>query len=218
MPKDVYVRALPKAEVTASLHAAQYALRAFDTGSCKRILDVGCGDAFFEERYPRRFCGLDVERSRLSESHRRGVGNLVLGSAEALPFAAASFDGVLMKDVLEHFYLEQAFAIIDEVTRVLAVKGLLVITTAKDTQSFWDKPDHVRPYSNKWVRRVLVEELHHYELVTARELSGGIRGFGKLHLGWLAHALAHYLGVRNTHGIVVLQRTAPRTQRETEYR
>ena len=207
MPKEVYVRALPKAEVTASLYAAKYALQAFDTGSCKRILDLGCGDAFFEERYPRRFIGLDVELIRLSESHKRGVGNLILGSAEALPFATASFDGILMKDVLEHFYLEQTFCIVDEVTRVLAVEGLLVITTTKNSQSFWDKPDHVRPYSNKWLRRVLVEELKHYMLVAARELSGGISGFGKLHLEWLAHALAHYLGIHNTHGIVVLQKT-----------
>jgi len=207
MPQEVYVRALPKAKVTASLYATRYALQAFDTGRCKRVLDLGCGDAFFEERYPQRFIGLDVESRRLSEAHRRGVSNLILGSAGALPFAAGSFDGVLMKDVLEHFYLEQAFAILDQVMRVLAVEGLLVVTTTKSDQSFWDKPDHVRPYSNKWVRRVLVEELHQYRLVAARELSGGIRGFGKLHLEWLAHALAHHLGIRNTHGIVVLQKT-----------
>lgn len=207
MVNRVYVRALPRAHTTARLYATKYALRAFDTGRCKRILDVGCGDAFFEERYPHRFVGLDVELARLTESRGRGVPNLLLGSAEALPFAPASFDGVLMKDVLEHFYLEQVFAILSEVTRVLAADGLLVITTTKDAQSFWDKPDHIRPYSNKWVRRVLVEELQRYRLVSARELSGGIRGFGKLRLEWLAHALAHYLGICNTHGIIVLQKT-----------
>ncbi len=206
MPKEVYVRALPKAELTATLYTTRYAVQAFDRNSCERILDIGCGDAFFEERYPRRFVGLDVEPTRLSESHKRGVGNLVLGSAEALPFAAASFDGILMKDVLEHLYLEQVFCILDEATRVLAADGLLVITTTKDTQNFWDKPDHVRPYSNQWVRRVLVDEVKRYRFIAARELSGGIRGFGKLHLEWLTHALAHYLGIRNTHGIVVLQK------------
>ena len=210
MPQEAYVRALPKAEITPSLYSARYALRAFDRGLCKRILDLGCGDSFFEEHDPQRFVGLDVELARLTVAHNRGVGKLVLGSGEALPFAAASFDGILMKDVLEHFYLEQAFVIVDEVTRVLAVEGLLVITTTKNVQSFWDKPDHVRPYSNKWIRRVLVEELQHYRLVAAQELSGGIPGFGKLHLEWLAHALAHHLGIRNTHGIVVLQKTSSR--------
>jgi hypothetical protein len=54
---------------------------------------------------------------------------------------------------------------------------------------------------------VLVEELKHYRLVATQELSGGIRGFGKLHLEWLVRALAHHLGIHNTHGIVVLQKT-----------
>jgi ubiquinone/menaquinone biosynthesis C-methylase UbiE len=201
-----YIRALPEAQVTASLYTTNYALKVFDANCCRRILDLGCGDAFFEERYPERFIGLDVEAERVSQAHHRGAHNLILGSAEALPFVDASFDGVLMKDVLEHFYLEQAFRILREVTRVLQLDGVLVITTTKDTQIFWDKPDHVRPYSNKWVRRVLVQEVGQYRLVAARELSGGIRGFGKLRLEWLAHALAHRFGIRSTHGIIALKR------------
>lgn len=205
--RETYVRALPTASVVPSLYTAKYALRAFDMGLCKRILDLGCGDSFFEENYPQRFVGLDVELARLSMAHNRGVGGLIRGTGEALPFATGSFDGVLMKDVLEHFYLEQAFVILEEVTRVLALEGLLVITSTKNVQSFWDKPDHVRPYSNKWIRRVLVEELQRYRLVASQELSGGIRGFGRLDLEWLAHVLAQRLGFRNTHGIVVLQRS-----------
>jgi len=206
MPDAGFIRSLPKAEVTASLYTTRYALKMFDTDSCKRILDLGCGDAFFEERYPERFIGIDVDVARLGQSHKRGVSNLLFGTAEALPFADGSFDGVLMKDVLEHFYLEQAFRILHEVTRVLESEGVLVITTTKNAQIFWDKPDHVRPYSNKWVHRVLVKEMGQYELVAARELSGGIRGFGKLHLERLTHALADHFGIRNTHGIIALRR------------
>lgn len=206
MSDSGYIRALPEAEVTKSLYTTRYALKMFNANSCKHILDLGCGDAFFEEQYPERFIGLDVETERVSQAHQRGVHNLVLGSAEALPFVDASFDGVLMKDVLEHFYLEQAFRILHEVTRILQLDGVLVITTTKNTQIFWDKPDHVRPYSNKWVRRVLVQEVGQYRLIAAQELSGGIRGFGKLRLEWVAHALAHHFGIRSTHGIIALKR------------
>ena len=206
MSDSGYIRALPEADITASLYTTRYALKMFDAHSCRRILDLGCGDAFFEERYPERFIGLDVEAERVSRAHHRGAQNLILGSAETLPFADASLDGVLMKDVLEHFYLEQAFRILREVTRVLQPDGVLVVTTTKDTQIFWDKPDHVRPYSNKWVRRVLVQEVGQYRLIAARELSGGIRGFGKLRLEWLAHSLAHRFGIRSTHGIIALKR------------
>jgi ubiquinone/menaquinone biosynthesis C-methylase UbiE len=206
MSDSSYIRALPKAEITASLYTTRYALKIFDASRCKRILDLGCGDAFFEERYPERFVGLDVEVERVSQARHRGAQKLALGSADALPFVNASFDGVLMKDFLEHFYLEQAFRILHEATRVLESEGILVITTTKDKQIFWDKPDHVRPYSNKWVHRVLVQELEQYRLIAARELSGGIRGFGKLRLEWLAHTLAHRFGIRNTHGVIALMR------------
>lgn len=207
MSSSEYVRALPKAQVTASLYTTRFALQVFDRHACQRVLDVGCGDAFFEERYARRFVGIDIDLARLIGARQREVASLVLGNAESLPFPSSAFDGVLLKDVLEHFCLEQAFRILHELWRVLQPRGILVVTTTKDCQEFWDKPDHVRPYSNKWVRRVLVQELGQYELVEARELSGGIPGFGRLRLEWLAHTLADRLGLRNTHGIIALRKT-----------
>ncbi len=201
-----FVRAWPQAQVSARLYTTRYAVAMFDQAQCRRILDVGCGDAYFEERYPERFVGMDIEMPRLRLAHERGVQLLVLGSADHLPYAPECFDGVLMKDVLEHFYLEAAFHILHEVSRVLKPGGTLIVTTTKNVQSFWDKPDHVRPYSNKWVKRVLVDELNLYKLVAAQELSGGIRGFGRLGLEWLTHALANRCGFRNTHGILTLRR------------
>jgi ubiquinone/menaquinone biosynthesis C-methylase UbiE len=206
MTRSGYIRSQPRAEVTPSLYTTRYALELFNRRSCKRILDLGCGEAFFEERYPERFVGIDIDTVRLVQAHERAVPNLILGNGENLPFVDASFDGALLKDVLEHFYLEEAFRVLREVSRILKTDGTLVVTTTKDTQSFWDKPDHVRPYSNKWVRRVLVQELGKYELIAARELSGGIRVFGKLHLESLGHALADHFGIRNTHGIITLRK------------
>lgn len=206
MTSSSYVRTLPRAEITAALYASRYALATFDRAGCRRILDLGCGDAYFEERFPERFIGIDIEATRLSQAHTRGASHLILGSAERLPYHTGAFDGMLMKDVLEHFGLEDAFRVLHEVSRVLKTGGILVLTTWKDCQPFWDKPDHVRPYSNKWARRVLVEELRLYELIAARELSAGIRGFGRLGLEGLAHFLADRFGFRNTHGIVVLRR------------
>jgi ubiquinone/menaquinone biosynthesis C-methylase UbiE len=194
------------ASTTARLYTTRYALAMFDRALCRRILDVGCGDAFFEELYPERFIGIDIEAARLHQARSRVECRLALASAERMPYHDGAFDGVVMKDVLEHFYLEAAFRILHEVSRVLRPGGTLVVTTTKDTQSFWDKPDHVRPYSNKWVKRVLAEELRLYELVADRELSGGVRGLGKLGLEELSHFLADRLGFRNTHGIVVLRR------------
>ena len=206
MKQADYVRALPAASLTSTLYTSRFALAVFDQFGIRRIVDIGSGDCFFEEHYPGRFVGLDIEETRLRSARARGVSELVLGSAEAIPFRTSCFDGVLLKDALEHFALEGAFHILREATRVLAPGGVLVVTTTKATQQFWDKPDHVRPYSNKWVRRVLVHELRQYDVIVARELSGGIPGFGRLRLEPLAHALADRLGIHNTHGIIALRK------------
>ncbi|MBC7263907.1 MAG: class I SAM-dependent methyltransferase [Chloroflexi bacterium] len=200
------IRARPAAAVTKALYSTRYAMALFRERGCRRVLDVGCGEAYLEKTEPERYVGLDIEHLRLSEARGLGARNLVLGSAQHLPFRDEVFDGVLAKDVLEHFYLEEAFAFLHEVRRVLRRGGIFVVTTTRADQSFWDKPDHVRPYSNKWVRRVLTQEMDAFEVLDARELSAGIPGFGRLGLEPLAHALANYLGIRVGHGIISLIR------------
>jgi ubiquinone/menaquinone biosynthesis C-methylase UbiE len=201
-----YVRSLPPAASIAKLYTVRQALSIFERHGCRHILDVGCGDAYFEESFPGRFLGLDIEPQRLRHAAGRGVQRLLLGSGERLPCADERFDGLLAKDLLEHLYLEQAFRFLSETRRVLRPGGVFVTVTSKNVQSFWDKPDHVRPYSNKWVRRVMEHEMGGFEVVFARELSAGIPGFGRLGLEGLAHALAHHLGIRNDHGLIALQK------------
>jgi ubiquinone/menaquinone biosynthesis C-methylase UbiE len=201
-----YIRPLPQSAGTATLHTTQHAMRAFDTFQCRRIMDVGCGDCFFEETYPGRFVGLDVEPKRLVQCSARGVRGILVGKAEELPFGDGTFDGVLAMDVLEHLYLEQAFRFLNEARRVLKHRGIFIIMTFQDTQSFWDKPDHVRPYSNKWVRRVLVQEMGGFAVMEERRFSAGIPGFGRLGLEGLAHRLADWFGLRYDHGMLVLRK------------
>ena len=209
-----YIRSLPPAASIAHLYTVRQALRLFDRFGCQRILDVGCGDAYFEESFPDRFMGLDIEPQRLVQAARRGVQRLVVASGEHLPCADGQFDGLLAKDMLEHLYLEQTFRFLYEARRVLRPGGIFIAITSKNVQSFWDKPDHVRPYSNKWVRRVMTREMlppvprDSWEVVLARELSAGIPGFGRLGLEELAHALAQHLGIRNDHGIIALRKTS----------
>ncbi len=201
-----YVRSLPKAASTAPLYVTRLSLRLFDKYNCRRVLDIGCGDAYFEETFPGRFVGLDVEPQRLAQAARRGVGLLVVGNGERLPFADAQFDGLLAKDMLEHLYLEEAFRLLHDARRVLRPGGIFVVVTSKNVQSFWDKPDHVRPYSNKWVRRVMSQEIGGFHVVFARELSAGIPGFGRLGLESLTHAVAHYLRIHSDHGLIAVQK------------
>lgn len=70
-----------------------------------RVLDIGCGIG----TYVRRFsdftpgaCGIDIDPERLRRGARSGVKGLSLAVSECLPFQNASFDGVLLNEVIEH--------------------------------------------------------------------------------------------------------------------
>jgi len=83
-----------------------------------RVLDLGCGSQPYRALLPQTasYVGADVEE-------RDGVdARLIPG--EPLPFANASFDGIVCTQVLEH--VEDLTQILDEITRVLKPGGMLV--------------------------------------------------------------------------------------------
>ena len=93
----------------------------------RRILDVGCGIGTYVNRLrdlSNRVYGVDIEEKRL----RRGaetLPNLALAAAECLPFLDASFDVVLLNEVIEH--VKDDAAAVREACRVTAGGGHIVI-------------------------------------------------------------------------------------------
>jgi SAM-dependent methyltransferase len=72
-----------------------------------RVLDVGCGSAPYLARTahhaPWQYCGLDPDLHCCDGLHRTADGFFAAGAAEALPFAANTFDGVFSIRSLPHF-------------------------------------------------------------------------------------------------------------------
>jgi len=89
-----------------------------------RVLDLGCaeGGTLKHLEDPAGAVGIDifVEKLSFAREHIRGA-RFVAASGEALPFAAGSFDHVLIRDVIHH--VADARPLIAECRRVLVPGG-----------------------------------------------------------------------------------------------
>jgi SAM-dependent methyltransferase len=93
-----------------------------------RILEIGCGEGanLIHLGSPPRSVGVDFSRPKLSVARDRLRGvSVAQADARALPFADASFDTVLIRDVLHH--VRDCTSVIAEAARVLRRGGRLAV-------------------------------------------------------------------------------------------
>jgi SAM-dependent methyltransferase len=115
-----------------------------------RILDLGCGAGGTARDLAAwgRVVACDVSDVALGFARRRGLGDLALADAQALPFSSGSADCVVALDVLEHVPDDRAA--LAEVVRVLRPGGRLVLT-APAFRALWSGHDvalhHRRRYT-----------------------------------------------------------------------
>lgn len=135
-----------------------------------RPLDIGCGwDATFLRTispYIESGVGVDFKAPILNEEKLRAISARL---DDRLPFDDQSFDVVSMLAVLEH--LEHAEKIVQEIKRVLRVRGTLMLTvpskSAKPVLEFlayWLKiisEDEIRDHKRYYNRGDLYDFLHH---------------------------------------------------------
>jgi SAM-dependent methyltransferase len=91
-----------------------------------RVLDLGCRDGALSVAYltGNEVVGVDVDRAALSAAERRGIRTVWADLDEPLPFEDATFDAVVVGEVLEHLRFPE-LAIL-EARRVLRPGGVLV--------------------------------------------------------------------------------------------
>ena len=122
-----------RSHVLDDVRAAITDTLALDAGAAGRLLDVGCWDGEMTTRYggalglpPERVHGVDSSREAIETARQKFAAELVDLEAEPLPYEDGAFTHLVCNQVLEH--LKQVHHVMDEIWRVLAPGGLLLLS------------------------------------------------------------------------------------------
>lgn len=114
-----------------------------------RLLDVGCGSAWLGEHFA-NYTGVDASPEAVRAAAAKGRQIVEADVDARLPFDDASFDGVVLKDLLEH--VADPVAVVREAARVLAPGGLVFASSPDAQRWVWDDYTHRRPFTRKAFR------------------------------------------------------------------
>jgi SAM-dependent methyltransferase len=120
-----------------------------------RLLDVGCGGAWLGDHF-NDYTGIDVSPEAVEAARSRGHQVLLVNGDEPLPFEEASFDGVVLKDVLEH--VKEPVALVRDVRRVLRPGGTVFASSPDAQRWVWDDYTHRRPFTRRGFRLLFEDQ------------------------------------------------------------
>jgi SAM-dependent methyltransferase len=132
--------------------------RHFDAGA--KLLDVGCGTGWLAEHFS-DYTGIDGSPEAVAAAQAKGR-SIVQGDVdEPLPFEDSSFDGVVLKDLLEH--VADPVALVRDVHRVLRPAGLVFASSPDAQRWVWDDYTHRRPFTRKAFGLLFADQGFHVE-------------------------------------------------------
>jgi ubiquinone/menaquinone biosynthesis C-methylase UbiE len=147
----------------------------------ERVLDVGCGTGAFLRAGTERgvdVVGIDVDTGALESASVFGDVALVDLEAGTLPFDDASFDGLVVKDVLEHLLCPGP--VVAELYRVLRPGGRAIVSVPMaKPQAVWQDYTHVRGFTEEAARTMLEDA--GFDVLSVSPM-GGVPGAGRLGL------------------------------------
>jgi SAM-dependent methyltransferase len=120
-----------------------------------KLLDVGCGSAWLGDHFD-TYTGVDVSEEAVDAARARGREVLQADVDHPLPFPDASFDGVVLKDLLEH--VGDPVALVSEVRRVLRPEGRVFASSPDAQRWVWDDYTHRRPFTRKSYRLLFEDQ------------------------------------------------------------
>lgn len=133
-------------------------------GTAPRILDAGAGTGFFaqllSQRYGAVVVAVDLERRAVHSCWRRHRIPSVQASVVALPLREATFDVVVLLDVLGHLLPGHELVALSESHRVLRVGGQLLLRVpalnvlrSRHSEFIWEK----QRFTSRRLRQLLIQ-------------------------------------------------------------
>ena len=114
-----------------------------------RLLDIGCGTGWLARHFG-DYTGVDGSPSAVEQAARHGRDVRLADVADPLPFPDASFDAVVLKDLLEH--VADPVAVVAETRRLLRPGGRVFASSPDAQRWVWDDYTHRRPFTRKALR------------------------------------------------------------------
>lgn len=131
-----------------------------DTPNAK-ILEIGCSSGTNSDILASQtYYGIDISKDAIKSGDR--AKNLIIGTAETLPFPDQSFDIILLLDVIEH--LETEATALLEAHRVLKSNGTaLVLVPAFEL--LWDAHDDLNEHKRRYTKTMLAKALKSFSAI-----------------------------------------------------
>lgn len=120
-----------------------------------RLLDVGCGTAWLAGHFA-DYTGIDGSPDAVAAAAERGITVLHGDVDEPLPFPDDSFDGAVLKDLLEH--VADPVKLVLEVRRVLRPGGVVFASSPDAQRWVWNDYTHRRPFTRKAFRLLFSDQ------------------------------------------------------------
>jgi len=151
----------------------------FDAAQPRSILDVGCGEgkitSLIQQRYSKAFvAATDIDYSFLRQNAARSIPRLAVSVLPDLCFSDASFDVVLLCEVLEHLDTpERALEAVRRVSRKYVIVSVprepiwrvCNMLRMKYLRAWGNTPGHIQHFSPRSFRDLLTRHFSRVKIV-----------------------------------------------------
>jgi len=149
---EVYFNYLKQRSFTGDIYRKYWLYPRLSKWLKGKVLDVGCGIGDFLKFRPGSV-GIDINYKNINWCQENEL-NAHLMEIDKIPFENASFDSVMLDNVLEH--IEHPEALLSEIHRVLSDSGIFVVGVP-GTLGYTMDPDHKAFYNRDRLEGCLLQ-------------------------------------------------------------